>query len=408
VGNPPYVTIGGKEDMMTSSNEMNYYLGKFISAKYKPNLYSFFYEKSYTLLKRQGLVSYIVPRTFLDNKYYSSLREYFVANSQIKIILKLDYEVFESATTGGTCIIIFEKNKPNENIILGKEIKSTKLFYSSDFLSIKQTQILFGEFKIFSIRDDSSNSLLEKIIKNSQRLDSFCSVNNGVNTGNAAKILLSTEKISALHRKILEGKNINRYSINWGGLWINYDKDIKKKINIKDLDTRQAKIDLALRNEVIFTTSKIIIRQTSDKIIACLDSDKYISRHSTHCIVNDKKKTNLSYLLGILNSKLINYCYQKFIPEKGKAFAEVKGVNVKQLPIAVIDLSNKLQKESHDKIVSLVTQMLAMKKQTPKTEKDKQFLENTCKSLDYQIDNEVYKLYNLTPEEIEIVESASK
>lgn len=406
VGNPPYVTIGGKEDMMTGKKEMKYYQKNYISSNYKPNLYSFFYERGIKYLKENGLISFIVPRTLLDNKYYKTIREFFVKSIVIELILKIDYEVFENATTGGTCICVLNKSKNDNNTVLAKEVKNEDEFFIKNSIKIKQKELMFGDFKIFSIKNNNDLKLLNKIIKNSNKLDVYCSVNNGVNTGNAAKILLSNKNIGSKYRKILEGKDINRYLVNWGGLWINYDTDIKKKINVKDLDTRQSKIDLALRDERIFNSQKIIVRQTADKIIACIDENKFVSRHSTHCILNDGKEINLYYLLGILNSSLIKYCYRKFIPEQGKAFAEVKAINVKQLPIVNINLKISQQKQQHDEIVNCVTQLLAAKqKQTQmKESNDKEFITNQCNALDTQIDNLVYELYGLTNDEIKIVE----
>lgn len=406
VGNPPYVTIGGKEDMMTTTDEMSYYQNQFISSSYKPNLYSFFYEKGFKLLKQEGLISFIVPRTFLDNKYYSTIREMFVNTSTVEQILKLDYEVFDSATTGGTCICIFNNLKNSNNQLKAKEIKKQEEFIEKEFIEIKQKDLLFGDFKIISIKNTESLKLLNKIIKVSLKLSEFCSVNNGVNTGNAAKILLANENKGIHYRKILEGKNINKYHIAWGGLWINYDKEIKSKIDVRDLDTRQSKIDLALRDVRIFDSEKIIIRQTADTIIACIDKDGFISRHSTHCILNDGKKINLFFLLGILNSNLIKYCYRKFIPEEGKVFAEVKAINVKQLPIVNFNLKNSSQKIQHDSIVNCVTQLLTTKQKLAQAKegREKDFLANQCNALDAQIDNLVYQLYGLTNEDIKIIE----
>jgi adenine-specific DNA-methyltransferase len=403
IGNPPYVTIGGKEDMMTLPIESEYYGKHYISAKYKPNLYAFFYERALQLLKETGIVGYIIPRTFLDNKYYKNLREHFTSKFKIVSITKINYEVFENATTGGTAICLFEKQNNINNSVRVREIEQKEEFENIEFNVVEQSNILFGEYSNFTVQNQSRKDLCIKLEQRSKKLEFFCSVNNGVNTGNAANILLSKSKETPLHRKILEGKDVNRFAINWGGYWINYDKDIKSKIDIKQLNTRQNKIDLALRDQRIFNSPKIIIRQTADRIIGCLDTDKYITRHSTHCIVNDGAEINMLFLLGILNSSLINYYYRELIPEKGKAFAEVKGVNVKQMPIVPIDSPEK--KYIQKQVINFVTQMLDSKKQlaSAKTDSDKNFLQNKCNSLDRQIDNLVYELYELTEEEIKMV-----
>jgi hypothetical protein len=271
---------------------------------------------------------------------------------------------------------------------------------------IPQDNILSGDSLSFSFNSSSNSYILDKISKY-EKLEKFCSVNNGVNTGNTANILLSEKKINEKYKKILEGKNIHRYSITWKNLYINYDSNLKKTIDIKSLKTKQNKIDFALRDENIFINEKIIIRQTSDKIIATLDTEGFITRHSTHCIVNNGKKINLKYLLGVLNSVLVNFYYQCLVPEKGKAFAEVKGINVKQIPIKEIDLKNKSEKAIHDEIVKQVELLLQLNAELPAEDRPtrREQMQGRIAYAEQRINELVYTLYGLTEEEIRIVEA---
>ena len=405
IGNPPYVTIGGKEDTLFQKSEVDYLLSKYISNQYKPNLYAFFYEKGLNILRQNGFVSFIVPRTFIDNVYYAKLRQHFTDVSTIVEILKLSYEVFEEATTGGTSICLIKRNKNNsENVVVTKEIKSINNFNSSSVVKIRQSDILVGGNKSFSFLNKTQLQLIDKISSHG-RVDIYCSVNNGVNTGNCAEILLSDKRRNKNYRKILEGKNVNRYATNWKGLWINYDPSLKQRIDIKDLKTKQNKIDFALRDEKIFDSPKIIVRQTGDRIIANIDYDKYVTRHSTHCLVNEHKEINMLFLLGILNSRVTDFYYNYLIPEKGKAFAEVKGINIKQLPVPNISGTNR---KNENKIVGHVEQLLQLNKElqilTLETKK-----EQVKQRIEYnqdKIDELVYELYDLTKEETEIIKGS--
>lgn len=404
IGNPPYVTIGGKEDTLFQKSEVNYLISKYISNQYKPNLYAFFYEKGLNILKQNGFVSYIVPRTFIDNVYYTKLRKYFSDISTIVEILKLSYEVFEDATTGGTSICLFKNNKINsKNIVTTKDIKSIVNFNSCPEIKIKQSDILVGDNKSFSFLNKSQLNLINKISSHN-KVDFYCSVNNGVNTGNCAEILLSDDCKNKNYRKILEGKNINRYSTNWKGLWINYDPSLKQSIDIKNIKTKQSKIDFALRDEKIFNLPKIIIRQTGDRIIANIDFDKYITRHSTHCLINDHEEINMFFLLGVLNSKVTDFYYNYLIPEKGKAFAEVKGINIKQLPVPNI---NKTNKTNEIKLVNHVEQLLKLNKdlQLLTLETKKEQIKQKIEYNEDKINELIYHLYDLTKDEIELIES---
>lgn len=77
-----------------------------------------------------------------------------------------------------------------------------------------------------------------------------------------------------------------------------------------------------------------------------------------------------------------------------------------KIPLRVIDFNNPADKAAHDKIVSLVEQMLEAKKQlqTARSDKDKEYYQNRCSAIDRQIDALIYELYGLTADEIKIVE----
>ena len=110
---------------------------------------------------------------------------------------------------------------------------------------------------------------------------------------------------------------------------------------------------------------------------------------------------DLILVLGLLNSKLLNWYYQNVLnPEKGEALAQVKRGHIAQLPI--------VNRARHDRMVTLVEAMLAAKRQwqQARTDRDRNFYASKCAALDRQIDQLVYELYELTPDEIAIVENA--
>jgi len=409
IGNPPYITIGGKEDTMFLPNEVDYLLNNYLTKEYKPNFWAYFYERGYNLLKQNGIISYIVPRTFIDNVYYNQLRSFFALKSEIVEISKLNYEVFEQATTGGSSICIFKKTNLSEKNVNLLTFSSIDDFYKKTFNSIliSQKNILIGENKSFNFQDEKTNSLFEKINQAGVALGEICSVNNGVNTGNAANILLSKEPKTEKYLKIIEGKDVNRYSIKWNNNWINYDSNLKKTIKLSDLKTKQNKIDFALRDYSIFSNPKIIIRQTSDKLIACYDENSFITRHSTHCILPLKGNIDLKFILGILNSKLMNFYYQTLIPEKGKAFAEVKAIHVKKLPIKLINQKIKTEKKLYSEIIKFVDILLELniRLYNVKLNSEKEQLIRRIEHTDGEINKLVYNLYELTDEEIINIEN---
>jgi hypothetical protein len=119
---------------------------------------------------------------------------------------------------------------------------------------------------------------------------------------------------------------------------------------------------------------------------------------------------SLKFLLGVVNSRLVSYWFEKkFDKLQRKIFPQFKVKELAEFPIPKLDLKNPTDKACHDKLVGLVEKMLVL---TPKlraapTDKERATLQNAVTATDRQIDALVYDLYGLTDDEIQLVESAS-
>jgi len=388
IGNPPYITIGGKQDTQTTYETKKIFSDAYVSYSYKANYYALFSEKALSLTNELGIVSFIIPRSILENSHADKIRKYILDHSEILNLIEFKYKVFDNAETGGNLVFVVQKQsnrtKRLENIIDVAIFNTESDFSEINYASKGQIGFLNAPGYVYSLNSGLGNSIVEKIRNTGVKLKTVCEVKNGVNTGNAAKILLSDVQEVSTHKKILEGKNVYKYSINWKGLWINYDPNLKKTIDLSKLETRQSKIDFALRKLENFTEEKIIIRQTADRPIAALDTDGYITRHSTHLILKKDNEVNLRCVLGILNSKLMEFYYQRTIPEKGKTFAELKIVNLKELPIAAI---------KDVEVIRLVTEVTKS-------------IQSGGVAAQSRLDEVIFDLYGLNEEEKEIVRNS--
>jgi adenine-specific DNA-methyltransferase len=139
---------------------------------------------------------------------------------------------------------------------------------------------------------------------------------------------------------------------------------------------------------------KIVIRQTGSSLVATLDNQQFVIRDNLYSIYPKKIKFNIKYLLGLINSNLINWFYQNIINnEVGEALAQVKRGHLAQLPIPEV---SEIQQAP---IIAKVEQILALKKEAPTTD---------TSDLEAEIDKLVYELYDLTAEEIKIIEGSVK
>ena len=176
---------------------------------------------------------------------------------------------------------------------------------------------------------------------------------------------------------MLDGKNLTRYSITWDNKWLSYGEWLA-----------------APRDKKYFTGKRILFREVPGKgrrIQASLTSDEYYYGHSISPFKPHKEFENdVDFILAIVNSKLISWYGNLTLPNFGKeVFPKLNPNDIKELPIV------KADKKSKDKIKTLVERILSKIQNNKDT-----------KSEEEQIDQLVYQLYQLTEEEIKIIEGS--
>jgi hypothetical protein len=146
----------------------------------------------------------------------------------------------------------------------------------------------------------------------------------------------------------------------------------------------------APRSADLFTSPKIIMRRTDDRLFSTIEYDSAICVNSCHVIKLLEECANeydYEYILGILNSKLAQFIFEKNNPQMvGKTFSEIKVVYVERLPI--ISVSHQQQAPIIDHVQKILSDPASP--DVPR--------------LEAEIDRLIYELYGLTEEEIALVE----
>lgn len=443
VGNPPYVRQESLGD------QKNYFQKKYKVYHGMADLYTYFFEKGITLLNENGLFGIIVGSKWMRAKYGEPLRKWMKLQNIIKLIDFGDLSVFKGATTY-TCIpIVSPKSNAKQashTLVYAANIKTLDFKSLSDY--IKE-----NEFKLSTQNlDDSSwilGSEVEKRILLSLRQKGISlkeyvngKIYRGIVTGfNEAFVIseqIKDELISKDQKSIeiikpyLAGKDIKRYEQPISNKFLIFTRrgiDIdtypaikqhllqyKTQLTPKPKDWKGAEwngrkpglykwfeIQDSIEYWPSFEKNKILWPGISADVTSfALDKNNYYGNDNNQLIESDDL-----YLLGILNSKISKFFLTQICDQVQGGFYRLKIIYIEQIPIKkVIEKEDKIL---HDQIVTLVTQMLEAKKQlgAAQTEGDKNFLENKCASLERQIDNLVYKLYDLTEEEIKIVENSN-
>jgi len=397
IGNPPYGANYGNE------------IKHFLSEKYElaipiADTFLMFLKRAYFISNQNALISFIIPSTWLYMPQYCSFRKTILSQKEIIEVQLFRRPVFDKVTVE-TCTIISNDYKPTNNSMYNfKEILEEPSSFNYTEISILQNALLSEQESNFILSNKVDKDLFNKIKKDKVTLKDVSLTVCGLTPYRLGKgkpaqkekivnerSFDSDYKKDDTYRQYLMGRDFSRYS--WQlekERWISYGDWLAEPRYKAPFDDDK----------------KIIIRQTSDKLIAHLDTNKYLSLKNVHNLRTTNESLTYEYLLALLNSKLLDWWYQKLIPEKGRVFAEVKVVNLVKLPIKLIDFDNSTEKNIHDSLVTLVEQMLQAQKdfRNTKSESDKKLYEQKISMLDKKIDDLVYKLYGLTEEEIRIVE----
>ncbi len=391
IGNPPYRTLQlGKKQTSEKDYLLDYYKAHFPhSFEYKINLFALFLEKSTSVIAENGIFSMIIPNAFYNSQSYTKLREYLLKNGNFSLLCDLRYKVFDQAEIGGNAIFFFRKNLTDKNV----EFQSIESF--EDFKNPKIQN--FSKEKItkengFNLNIDNEYiNIINKINQvETVELGSITKIYQGIITGDNKKYIARKPQ-NENWKKIVRGRDINKYSILYDNNYVLYEPEkLWSNTDIKMFDVSE----------------KIISRQTSDKLIAAIDTERYFSLDSTHVIHLRTDKISLKYLLALYNSKLINFIYQSRVKEIGRVFAQVKVVNLKPLPIKLIDIEDKNEFTIFKEIENLVGRIIDTHKEMSKViiQHQKELLSEKIEHFSSEIDKRVYKLYNLTDKEIEIIE----
>ncbi|MDI9365444.1 MAG: N-6 DNA methylase [Flavobacterium sp.] len=391
IGNPPYVKV--------SDNTMiAYFNNTYHHQDYQQDLYLLFLEQYSNLLITQGKLGIIIPNTWLQSIKFKNIRRYLVNNYHWYKILHCKDKVFNAVVD--THVLVFEKNNFIKNSNLQIEVCEKTVV---SFLREISQYNLPNDGEIINIlANKEDKKLFEKIKSNSLFIGDECFSNVGVKPfqvgkGNPKQTREIVDEKPYVKENVAKpkGKNwlplmrgslMNRYTNFWNNnSWIKYGEWLAEP---RDASVFEAK-------------EKIIVRQTSDKIIATIIGESIICRNNIHVIISHK--TSHQFLLGVLNSKLTNFYYYQINPERGEALAEVKKSHIEQLPIPIITKQNK---HFHNQIENYVNQLLQLNidLQTTTLETKKEHLNNKIDYCENKINELVYQLYNLTPAEIKIVE----
>ncbi len=425
IGNPPYIQMQKNHGQLANQLKDAGYS----TYERTGDVYAIFYELGFKLLQKKGVHTFITSSQWLKASYRKSLRKLFLTKNPLKLIA-LGPGIFESAVVDTN--ILIAKNESNKNKLVGSTVdKPEQLNHLND---LKYQTMPYVTVENWAILNDGNQSINEKIKAKGKPLSEWkIQINFGIKTGyNEAfiideakrkELIKADAKNDKIIRPILKGREIDKYISHWEndyivfipwhfplqdnsltvGASVEAEKEFSKKFKVIYDYLKSHKKGLSDRNQAEtgiryewyalqrcaatylneFSKEKVIWKRIgsklrfsySDKEIYCLDST---------CIATGEK---IKYLTALLNSKLCNYQLFESAPKTGMGDLII---SVQALePLLVYYPTDKEQKQ----IEKLVDEILRKKKANQDTT-----------SLEKEIDILVYKLYELTYDEVKIID----
>ncbi len=430
IGNPPYAGFQGFKDK-------EYLKEAFETTKGRFDIYIPFIELGMRILKSGGLLSFICPTNFMKRGHGEALRKFCKSKASILEIVDFrDFQIFEEALNY-TGIFVLKKGTPEDR---------HKLIYKAESISAPPQEFFQADLddELWIFPSLAASKVISAIkSKSVEPLEGLCfGISEGIVTGKNEVFITSIDNAQKLGLEermlhpILQGKDIRRYFLEKPehAVIYPYNSDNGKTIPIDKKELKQQYPNAwnylnSKRNDLsgraYFEESKKLWyelwcernfdTQASEKIVVaeiaeasrfalCPASIFYLD---TACGITLKPHFQPRYVLGILNSKLMDFFYKNTTVPKANKFFIYKTMFLKHIPIRRINFDNAAEKKMHDDLVVLVDKMLELHKRlTPirniySSERDELIRE--IERTDKEIDNLVYDLYGLTEEERKII-----
>lgn len=297
-------------------------------------LYAYFFEHGINILHSNGVLSFITGALYKKGIKFESLRDFLEKNSQVLACRNEGDEVFKNV------------NMPTSTILL----------YKSNISQWSFDDLLGG-----------SNNILIKMNTYSKLLSSISIMQRGFEVGR--------DRVSKEHGKyrFLTGSNVEKYCY--------------KTVSF----VNQEVVDKFKKNAVFYTGERLLIRETGSYLtVVYLNENLYCNRSLYSVIINDAK-FNVKYVVGILNSKAIQYYYQQKFKAETELFPKIRIKQAKQLPIPVASLTEQ------QLVITLIDKIITTRRIAP---------QESIEKFEREIDKIVYQLYRLSDVDIKIIEQS--
>ena len=374
IGNPPYISAIDLKKTLGNTN-YKYLKSLFQTSKGAADMYVYFFEKGINLLCEGGTLSFITPNKYLSANYGKTLRAYMLANAKISTVLDVSRDsVFDADTYPVVCIIRKLSGAKTYEFTAIDKYKVEHKFNSSQLSELPENNWGF----ILSTKYE----LTKKVLLKSKSILDVCKINATSTASEADEFHNSLYNDEKMGLKLINTGTIDPYCNFWG---VRNLTD-KGEQYLYPMLPNNARI-LGTNRYNLYNSPKIIIAKMSLRLEGFFDEKGEYASINTNCI--HSIKVNPLKLMGWIHSKLFNYIYECYF-EGLKMSGNYLPFTAPYLSCMCVPVNiNSL------KIDKFVISILTAKRLA---------LDTDITTLEQQIDLLIYHLYNLTYDEVLIVD----
>jgi hypothetical protein len=395
IGNPPYgATLG--------SADVSYLRSKYQTATSELDTYTLFMELALSLVRKGGLVSMIVPTGWYSGARFGPTRRFVATVADPISFVNLPYDIFK-AWVDTTIFVMRRRSEPTDwprtascQVQLLTFPKKQRITAASDFEAGWRTTDFIewftsGSDEFLTYADTASATIMRKLQEQSNPLGSYADVQRGI-----TPFQLTPKATHKTSRRAFNG-TVRRYTLDMGeAAFVRFDQTLAEP-----------------KPERYFRGPRLLLRELISRqfrLQAVKTSAEFVTNKSMQSILPIAGGAELSYLLGILNSRLMSWYFlnRSNIAQRDD-FPKIVLKETRDLPIRAVDLSRPREKTRHDKVVSVVDHMLLLQSSVAKarTPHEKESIAREIAATDQRIDALVYELYGLSDAEIGLVEETT-
>lgn len=363
ISNPPWVSLVGKHAIEDNKKSAKFLIELYGGNTYMPNLYEYFILRSLKLLRNGGHITFIVPDRFGFNESSSKLRETILRDKTL-IEVRYGWEFIGIIADTMTFVI---RNSTTEISPYKLKMFSTPISKSVEYSNDELLKRRQSTLRAYS--SQATKELVEKINSSSEDLNTFCKTTSGFG---GKSDMITVTKESSSQTMVIKGRSISKYQ-----LVNNYYFEL----NTENITGRTRDLNKLKKKE------KILLRKTGATLIAAYDNTGVVPEQSLYFLYDIDKTVRPKYLLALINSRLMSWYYQNELVTNANSTPQLKNYDLDSLPILLTEL------QTQDTVCAIVEKLLSIN--IPQT---------TVKTSEQKLDEIIYELYMLTPEEIDIVE----